>query len=259
MTTESILLVGRGSGAVRDVLETHAQRLESRTETTVHTAVYEHEPVREMRETLSALDAETVYVVPMCIAHTYDTLSEIPAALSYISGDVRYCEPLGGSPAVTDVLAERGTDLVPAGEDASLILVGFGSSSKPHNRETTDYHASRLREQSDYDAVHTCYLLQNPTVECVRYNVTTSRAVAVPLFVAPSEATEHRIPEALELARGGVEYADPLGGHPRVTDAICAEIEKQRALAADGETDSFEAELTATQRPVATDGEGRSK
>ena len=257
MTTESILLVGRGSDAVRDVLDTHADRLESRTDVeVVDVAVYEHEPLRELRETLDGLDAETVYVVPMCVAHTYDTLSEIPAALSYISGTVRYCEPLGGSPAITDVLAERGTDLVPAGGDASLILVGFGSSSKPYNRQTTDYHANRLQEQSEYEAVHTCYLLQNPTVECVRYNVTTPRSVAVPLFVAPSEATEQRIPEALDLARGGVEYADPLGDHPRVTDAICGEIEKQRALAADSETDSFEAKLTQTQRPVATDGEG---
>jgi len=122
MTTESILLVGRGSDAVRDVLDTHADRLESRTDVeVVDVAVYEHEPLRELRETLDGLDAETVYVVPMCVAHTYDTLSEIPAALSYISGTVRYCEPLGGSPAITDVLAERGRSADP--ED---ILVAFG-------------------------------------------------------------------------------------------------------------------------------------
>ena len=100
-----------------------------------------------------------------------------------------------------------------------------------------------------------CYLLQNPTVECVRYNVSGSRAVAVPLFVASSEATEERIPSELELGRGGIEYADPLGDHPQVTEAILAEVEKQRSLADDA-APTFEASLTDSQRPLATDGEG---
>ncbi|MFC7197472.1 sirohydrochlorin chelatase [Halosimplex aquaticum] len=96
----------------------------------------------------------------------------------------------------------------------SLVLVGFGSSSKPHHRRTADYHAERLRERTDYGAVLTCYLLQNPAVECVRYGVSTDRAVAVPLFLARSEATEERVPTELELDRGGIEYAEPLGAHP---------------------------------------------
>lgn len=257
MTTESILLVGRETGDGRAVMETHADRLADRAGVDgVHVATYEDEPRRELRDAVGRCSAETVYAVPMVAAHTHDTLTEIPAVLSALSGTVRYCEPLGASPAVTDVLAERGRELVDAGPESSLILVGFGSSSKPHNRQTTDYHATRLREQSDYDSVLTCYLLQNPTVECVRYNVTTSRAVAVPLFLAATEATERRIPEELELDRGAIAYADPLGDHPRVTDAIHAEVEKQRTLAVDGTDSSFEASLVRTQRPVATDGEG---
>jgi len=204
--------------------------------------------------------AETVYAVPMVAAHTRDTTTEIPAALSAIQGTVHYCEPVGRSPAITDVLAQRGAAEVAPDEDASLVLVSFGSSSKPYQRETTDYHASRLEANAGYGAVVTCYLLQNPAVECVRYNVPTSDAVAVPLFLGRSEATERRIPAALELDRGGIEYADPLLDHPGVTDAIAAEVEKQRALAgASSGGPSFEAALTETQRPVATDGDGRSR
>jgi sirohydrochlorin ferrochelatase len=261
MTGESILLLSRGSGRVRDVLDTHAERLGASTSVdSVEVAVYETDPRRELRPQLATIDAKTVYVVPMCVAHTHDTLTAIPAALSALSGRVRYCEPIGGSPAITDVLAARATELVAGGPDTSLVLVGFGSSSKPYNRQTTDYHATRLRERSDYAAVHTCYLLQNPAVECVRYNVATSRAVAVPLFVAPTEATEQRIPDQLELGRGGIEYADPLGTHPRVTDAIRGEVQKQRALGTDETAaPSFEATLTRTQRPMATDGEGTTE
>jgi sirohydrochlorin ferrochelatase len=259
MTSESILLIGRDTRDAREVLETHADRLDRRaTVDDVEVATYETEPIRELREPFEGIAAETVYAVPMCAAHTYDTIDGVPAALSFVSGAVRYCEPLGRSPAVTEVIEERGTDLVPATDDVSLILVGFGSSSKPYHRQTTEYHAARLREQSDYGEVLTCYLLQNPAVECVRYNTTNDRSVAVPLFLTRTEATEERIPEELELARGGIEYADPLGEHPRITDAVHAEVEKQRALAFDDAdpTASFEAHLTRTRRPVATDGEG---
>jgi len=259
MTSETLLLVGRDTGYSRDVFETHAERLAERTAVDeVEVATYESEPVRELRDRLRSVPGDRVYAVPLCAAHSHETVDGVPAALSDVRGEVHYCEPLGRSPAVTEVLQERGTDLVSAGEDATLVLVGFGSSSKPYHRQTAEYHAARLRERSAYDEVLTCYLLQNPAVECVRYNVSNPRAVAVPLFAARSEATDRRVPEELELDRGGIEYAEPLGEHPRITDALHAELEKQRALTTgeDSERTSFEADLLQTRRPVATDGEG---
>ena len=259
MITESILLIGRNTRNAHEVLEAHAGRLSRRSVVDdVEVAMYESEPIRELKEKFERISADTVYAVPMCAAHSHHTIDGIPAALSYVPGKVHYCEPLGQSPAVTEVIEEKGASLIPASDDVSLILVGFGSSSKPYHRQTTNYHAARLREQSGYGEVLTCYLLQNPTVECVRYNTTTDQSVTVPLFLTRNEATESRIPDELELARGGIEYADPLGAHPRITDAVHAEVEKQRALAGDDAASaaSFEAQLTQTQRPVATDGEG---
>ncbi|GAA0474312.1 sirohydrochlorin chelatase (plasmid) [Halococcus dombrowskii] len=259
MTSESLLLIGRETGNAHEVFETHAERLTRRTNVDdVSIATYESEPVRELRAQFEAISTDRTYVIPMRAAHTHDTIEDVPAALSYISGNVRYCEPLGRSPAVTEILRKRAVNLVPAGEDASLVIVGFGSSSKPYHRQTTEYHAARLRDGSDYGEVLTCYLLQNPAVECVRYNVSKRRAVAVPLFVTRSEATDERVPDALELGRGGIEYADPFGKHPRITDAIRAEVEKQRTLTVEepSASVSFETQLTRTRRPVATDGEG---
>lgn len=259
MTSESILLIGRDTRNAHEVLEVHAERLRRRDIVdTVKVATYESEPIRELREQFDGVTTDAVYAIPMCTAHTHETIKDIPSALSYVAGDVRYCEPLGQSPAVTEVIEERGADLVPPSDGVSLVLVGFGSSSKPYHRQTIDYHASRLREQSEYGEVLTCYLLQNPTVECVRYNTTKTRSVAVPLFLARSEATESRIPDELELVRGGIEYADPYGVHARITDAVHAEVEKQRTLALDDTSlgASFEGQLTGARRPVATDGEG---
>ncbi|MFB6117210.1 CbiX/SirB N-terminal domain-containing protein [Halosegnis sp.] len=252
MPRDTLLLVGRAAGDGPEVFETHRRRLADRTSfDAVEVATYEEEPVRELRERFATHEADRVHAVPMCLAHTHDTVDAVPRALSYLPGEVHYCDPVGRNPAVTEVLAERARGLVDEGEDASLVLVGFGSSSTPHQRRAAEYHAGRLRETAGYGQVVTCYLLQNPTVECVRYEVSNPRSVAVPLFVAPSPATDERIPEQLELSRGGIEYADPLGTHPRVTDAVHAEAAKGRVLAA-----AAPADAAGGRPPVATDGEG---
>jgi len=258
MTRDTLLLVGREANDGREVLERHAAGLDGRAGVDeVAVATYDREPVRDLRDRLRAVPGDRVFVVPTCAAHDHHTVEGVPAALSYVDGDVRYCEPPGRSPAVTEIVAERGAAHVRPSENASLLLVGFGSSSLPFNRQAVEYHAARLRERSDFGEVVPSYLLQNPAVECARYNVTRDEAVAVPLFVARSRATEVRVPAELELDRGGIEYAAPLGDHPRLTDAIYAEFCKQHALATDGRRATFEDSLATARRPMAADGEGR--
>jgi sirohydrochlorin ferrochelatase len=249
----TLLIIGREAG--REVLETHARRLAAQgTVEEARVLLYDQEPERELRAELAAVDADTVYAVPGSFAHTHDTTDAIPAALSAVEGVVRYCHPVGRSPAVTDVLAERCA--AAAGSDSgegtnggtSLVLVGLGNSSLPFQKQAAEYHAARLRERDDIAEVHACYLLQNPAAECARYNV-SGDAVAVPLFLADCPSTRESIPDRLELGRGGIAYADTLGTHPRVTDAIAGEIERERAVGAE-ETD----DAIASAMPMAADG-----
>ncbi|MFB6127344.1 MAG: CbiX/SirB N-terminal domain-containing protein [Halolamina sp.] len=254
MTDDALLLIGRET-AYGDDFETQATRLADRgTAETVRTLTYETEPVRELRAELAAVEADRTFAMPMTVAHSRATAEDLAAALRAVPGAVRYCEPVGRSPAVTTALRERATAAAP--EATSLVLVAFGDSALPHQRRTAEYQATRLRASDRFTEVHACYLLQNPTAECARYNVDDDGAVAVPLFLGRCEATERRVPEALELDRGGVDYADPLADHPRVTDAIDAEVQRQRALAAvDGDGRGGLDDRSAP-RPLAADGEG---
>jgi hypothetical protein len=65
-------------------------------------------------------------------------------------------------------------------------------------------------------------------------------------------------PTRLERARGGIEYTDPLGAHPRLTDAVRAEFEERRVLGGDDDASAvpFEERTTPTRHRVATDGGG---
>jgi len=259
MTADTLLLVGREASGAREVYETHARRLRDRdAAASVVVATYEHDPQRELQDELSSISTPRTYAVPLCLAHTHETTEHVPAAFSSVEGEFQYCEPVGRSPSVTGAIVDRATERIDSQPSTSLVLVGFGNTTGSYHRQVTEYHAANAREQTEYGEVLACYLTQNPTVECVRYNVSTESAVAVPLFVSPNSATEERIPAKLELDRGGITYADPLGTHPRVTDAIQDRFETQRVLAESGHGPaSFEAALTDSARPLATDGDGR--
>jgi sirohydrochlorin ferrochelatase len=231
--TDTLLLVGRTH--TRDVARVHADRLRTRDVVDrVSVATYD-DPAE-----LDPDAAGTVYVVPMVAAPDRDTTRAIPGALP----NARHCEPVGTSPAVAAALADRAGEALSPGPEASLALVAFGDSSGPMSRQTTERQADRLRETTAYGEVTTAYLLQNPAVECLRYNLSGERAVVVPFFLAAAEETERAIPERLELDRGGLAYADPLETHEAVTDAIEAELAKARAIGSG----------TAAVSPVAADG-----
>lgn len=261
MTGDALILIGREGTQDPETLRRHASRLGDRgVADDVHVATYAEEPVRELRDRFESIDADQMFVLPACIAHSHETMDVVPAALSYLDCDVRYCEPIGRSPALTALVIERASNLIEP-EGTTLVLVGLGSSSLPYHRQTAEYHGARIRKQSSHEEVITCYLLQNPAVECARYNVPTERAVAVPLFLTRNETTDKWIPKKLELNRGGIALADPFGEDRRVTDAIHAEVIRQRILAGEDENgekplSTFEGSSAGRQRPVATDGEG---
>jgi len=258
MPRDTLLIVGRGGERARASFKTHAQRLRNRgVAARIETATYEREPGRELRETLAGIDTEHTYVVPMCLAHTRTTVEVLPSALDRVAGAVTYCEPVGRQPAITRAVVERARSACADPDRTGLALVGFGASGTPYHQQAARYHADRIESRSDFTDVTTCFLLQNPTVECVRYTVDAGRMVAVPLFFAPSSATDTEIPAKLELSRGGVDYATPLSTHECVTDAIESAVQKQRAIEAGTDVPhSFEATLTGQSRALATDGEG---
>jgi sirohydrochlorin ferrochelatase len=254
MTEDTLVLVGQEGAQDRGTLRTHADRLERRELIErAHVVMYGEEPTRELRERFETIDTERAFVLPACVAHSHDTVDAIPAALSFLDGAIHYCEPVGRCPALTDLLMERATKRSPV--ESTLVLVALGSSSLPHHREMAECHATRLHKRGAFTEIVTCYVLQNPAVECVRYNISTDRAVAIPLFLSRNETTDERIPTKLELHRGGLAYADPFGTDHRVTDALHAEVARQRVLA-DGASSPFGGSSAEHRYPVATDGEG---
>lgn len=252
----SVVLLGQETPSARGVLETHAARLRRRGSVDEVRVATLDKDGEDMQATLQTLDADEVYVVPMCLAHTNETTTGVPATLARTSRQVRYCQPVGQDPRITAAIKDRARSAVTPGPETTLVLVGLGNSGADHHRDVLAAHARRLRDRTAFGAIRDCYLVQNPAVECVRYNVPTDDAVAVPAFVLPGPATAERIPEKLELDRGGMAYAGALGRHEQVTAAIESTLDARTVLARENRPVTFEDALASTTRPVATDGDG---
>lgn len=244
--TDELLLLARDTAHGRTTATTHASRLRERTDADrVATAYYGTEPAHELAS--YSTDADRVYAVPLVASWSYAVTEGIPSGLAHLDATVHHCEPVGRNPAVTDALLDR-IEAVAAESTPSVVLAGLGSSSLDRSDTVVETHAQRLRADGRFDAVTTAYLLQNPAVECARYNV-SGHAVAAPVFVVETPASSEQIPAALDLDRGGLAYADPLGDHLAVTDAIYAEFQRLQAI------DDTSVATTPVQ-PVATDGRG---
>lgn len=226
--TEGVLLVAHGKTRTRRLLETHADRLRRRSGVdAVGVACYGADPgervVERCRELAEAVDV--VYAVPVEMEATRSA-HEALAALEGAPATVRRCEPIGRGPAVTEAAADRAAAATADPAGTTLLLVGRGSSSLPDRRGAARYAAADLGERTAHEDVVDCYLYRDPAAECIRHDV-AGEVVAVPFL-----ATFEREPEAMAAALGdGVTCAAPVGAHPRVTDAVRAEVERRRALA----------------------------
>ncbi|MDS0220570.1 sirohydrochlorin chelatase [Haloarcula sp. S1AR25-5A] len=264
MPTGTLLLIGRQTAESLQPIQTHAARLRDRNVAdTVRVETYDETWDESVGGNAPEDGDELVLAVPLTIAYTNETRHVIPSIARRWGETVSLCTPIGHSPALTEIIAERADERVARPEETSLLLVGLGSGSLSDQRRTVEYHERRLRDRTAYDEVRSCYVLQDPVVECARYNVSNEAVVAVPMFVAPSPVTKTTIPEKLDIDRSGIDYADPIGTHERLTDAIQADVARHSALdqSADdgGGSDRVSCPPAVRARPVVTDGQGPSE
>lgn len=120
--------------------------------------------------------------------------------------------------------------------DATLVLVGHGSSVTDRAAATTEQHAEALRRRGLFGQVLTAFWKTEPDLATVVESVTARRLFVVPLFLSEGFFSEEAIPRALGLKGDGagdfvrvrasgrqtLYYARALGEHPRLTEVILA-------------------------------------
>jgi sirohydrochlorin cobaltochelatase len=125
--------------------------------------------------------------------------------------------------------------------DATLVLVGHGSTTHAGSRAPVLRHAESLRQRHLFAEVLETFWVNEPRVTTLWNRVRTSRVFIVPLFTSTGYFTTEAIPEALGLRHPRqvtlprhqmihghiVHYTEPIGTHPAMTQTL----ERQALLA----------------------------
>jgi len=111
--------------------------------------------------------------------------------------------------------------------NSALVLVGHGSTLNPDSSAPTHAHARAIRERGIFREVHSCFWKEEPSMREVFRMVESETIYVVPLFISEGYFTQTVIPRELELEgplthRDGltIHYCEPVGSHPRMTEAL---------------------------------------
>ena len=246
----ALLLLGHGSTLNADSSAPtyqHAEEIRRRgVFAEVHVGFWKEEP--NFRQTLRQTSCRTVYVVPNFISSGYFTEQVILRELG-LSGpvtrigeqDVYYCQPVGLSPVMTDVLLERAKEVVAATAETCdpkqtcLFICGHGTSLNDNSTKIIHEQAAIIRARSLYADCQGVLMEQSPFVKDWRTLTTCPNVIAVPFFISDGLHSYEDIPVLLGLTHNMREkgftnphregerrlwYATAIGTEPLIAEVI---------------------------------------
>jgi len=115
--------------------------------------------------------------------------------------------------------------------DATLVLLGHGSTQNADSAAPAFQHAAGLRRRQIFRDVREAFWKQEPHIKKVLPELTTPRIFILPLFISEGYFSTEIIPRELGLVPGetvragqgpAVTYCQPVGTHDRMTAVLVA-------------------------------------
>lgn len=254
----ALLLVGHGSTLNPDSsqpIHAHADVIRSRgIFAEVICCFWKEEP--SMREVLRAIESDDIYIVPDFISEGYFTRTVIPRELG-LDGVVtrvgnrtlKYCEPVGSHPRMTDVLLQRAAETAPDVPlaETSLVIVGHGTSLNDNSAIAAKDQVRRIAKMGLYAEVLAAYMEEPPLISEWDALTSQSNVLILPFFIADGLHSYQDIPVLLGIEEEGMPaasqrevfrrnphhvrgkqlfYASAIGTEPMIADVILDQIER---------------------------------
>jgi sirohydrochlorin cobaltochelatase len=115
--------------------------------------------------------------------------------------------------------------------DATLIVLGHGSTKNDQSSAPVYQHAAELRRRGIFAAVREAFWKQEPQIKTVLAEVSTPRIFIAPLFISEGHFSSDIIPRALgfpaghstlNAQRSTLFFCQPIGTHDSMTGIILA-------------------------------------
>ena len=207
----ALIVVGHGSTVNPDssgpTLD-HAAALRARgVFGEVQCAFWKEEP--SLRQVLHAVDRDDIYVVPNFISEGYFTKTVIPrelaldGALTRRGGrTIKYCEPVGNDPRMTDLLLRRAAEVAPGVDPTttSLFIVGHGTDLNDNSAAAAKREVERIRARGIFAEVLSAYMEEAPFIAQWDELAVEPNVIVVPFFIADGLHSYEDIPVLLGIA-----------------------------------------------------------
>ena len=156
------------------------------------------------------VDADDIYVVPNFISEGYFTRTVIPreleldGALTRRGGrTIKYCEPVGSHPRMTELLLHRAAEIAPGvpPEKTSLFIVGHGTDLNDNSATAAKREVERIAARGLYAEVLNAYMEEAPLI--AQWDVLSAQpnVIVVPFFIADGLHSYEDIPVLLGIAQ----------------------------------------------------------
>jgi sirohydrochlorin cobaltochelatase len=207
----ALILVGHGSTVNPDSSAPtyeHAEAIARRgVFGEVHCAFWKEEP--SCRQILHAIDRDDIYVVPNFISEGYFTRTVIPRELELdgpltqrAGRTVKYCEPTGTHPRMTELLLRRAAEVAPGipPAETSLLIVGHGTDLNENSAGAAKREVERIRARGLYAEVLNAYMEEPPLIAEWDTLASQPYVVVVPFFISDGLHSYEDIPVLLGIA-----------------------------------------------------------
>lgn len=254
----ALIVVGHGSTVNSDSSAptfAHAEEIARRgVFGEVHCAFWKEEP--SLRQVLHTVDADEIYVVPNFISEGYFTRTVIPRELELTGAvterdgrTIRYCEPVGNHPRMTELLLRRAAQIAPGvpPREASLFIVGHGTDLNENSAVAAKREVARIAAMGIYGEVLNAYMEEEPLIARWDELARCPNVVVVPFFISDGLHSYEDIPVLLGIAEsspGGASateqevfrrnpyqlrgrtlfYASAIGTEPLIADLILEQV-----------------------------------
>jgi sirohydrochlorin cobaltochelatase len=159
-----------------------------------------------MREIFHQVESDDIYLVPTFISEGYFTKSVIPRELE-LDGPItrrgnrvlKYCEPVGNHPSMTDVLLHRAAETAPdvPPEETTLFIVGHGTALNDNSAKAAKDQVRRIEELGIYGEVRAAYMEEAPLISEWDQLSHLPNVLVVPFFIADGLHSYEDIPVLL--------------------------------------------------------------
>jgi sirohydrochlorin cobaltochelatase len=114
--------------------------------------------------------------------------------------------------------------------DATLIVLGHGTTRNENSAAPVLQHVAELRRRGLFAAVREAFWKQDPQIKAVLAEIKTPRAFIVPLMISEGYFAGEVIPRELGFSghstinteHATIFYCKPVGTHPLLTDVLLA-------------------------------------